>query len=97
MTTRWRTTLRFRDGWTVPAAERLATADWLAVVLPKEADVDPVTVVPTAAGWIVSLSLVAADRRDVVDTATALIDLVVGDSGRVLGRLVETRVLPLRE
>jgi len=94
VTTRWRVALHYRDGWPLPASERLATADWLAVVLPEEADVDPVAVVPTASGWTVSLSIATADRGDVVATAVPLIDVVVGDSGRVLGRLVQARVVP---
>jgi len=92
---RWRTTLRYQHGPTPPETDRQAIVDWLSVALPKEGDVDPVWVLPVRGGWRVTLHTTASDASSVVEQAVALIEVVVGESERVLGRLVATDVEPV--
>jgi len=91
---RWRVRLRYRDGRSIPTHDRLPTADWLAVVLPKEADVNPVVVLPVSGGWVVSMPVRAITGAHVMDQAMGLVEAVVGDAERVLGRLVSSQILP---
>jgi hypothetical protein len=95
VTPRWRVRLRYRDGRVVPASERLRTAVWLAAVLPDEADVAPVSVLPLGSGWTVSMSPLGADEPEALTAAVVAVEDVVGDASRVLGRLVDHRTLPL--
>lgn len=90
MTPRWRVRLRYRDGRPLPTLERLATAEWLAIVLPKEADVGPVSVLPVNGGWTISLHPCASDTSKALRIAVATVGEVVGDAGRVLGQLVDS-------
>ena len=94
---RWKVRLRYRDGRTMATRDRVATANWVAAVLPTEADVDPVSVLPLDGGWVVYLHLAAPAGADVVGRATALVEVVVGDAARVLGRLVQASVVPMAD
>lgn len=92
---RWRTTLRYQHGPTTPEVDRQAIVDWLSVALPKEGDVDPVWVLPVRGGWRVTLHITAYDASSVIERAVALVEVVVGESERVLGHLTATDLDPV--
>jgi hypothetical protein len=75
---RWRVRLRYRDGRSLPTLDRLATAEWMTAVLPEQAGIDPVCVLPVNGGWTVSLHPREPDAADALQTAIAAVCEVVG-------------------
>jgi hypothetical protein len=88
----WQVRLRYRKGDSLQPRERLATARWLDDVLPGTGALTPVTSLPLASGWNVTLHVRAITGPDAVAAAEVLVEEVVGDAQRVLGDLVETKV-----
>jgi len=97
VTDRGRVRLRYRDGRPMPTRERVATAEWLAVVLPKEADVDPVSVLPVKGGWTVSMHPLASDRGLALRLAVTVVEETVAEAGGVLGHLVDADLSRVQE
>jgi len=92
----WQVRLRYRTSDSLHPRERLATARWLDDALPSTGALTPVTSLPLASGWNVTLHVHATTGPDAVAAAEILVEEVVGDAQRVLGDLVETKVTPAR-
>jgi len=92
----WQVRLRYRKGDSLHPRERLGTARWLDDALPGTGALTPVTSLPLASGWNVTLHVHAITGPDAVVAAEVLVEKVVGDAQRVLGDLVETKVTPAR-
>jgi hypothetical protein len=93
---RVRVRLRFRHS--SPTAERWRVAAWVAHVLER---MDggahaPVTAIAFPDGFRITLYAEVAEARLAVPAATAALGEVVGDTERVLGRLVHVAVDPPR-
>lgn len=85
--------LRYGRAHTGPVRQRLATARWVEDVLPQEGAIEPVATVLTTDGVIVVLHVRAPGRQQAVAAATDVVEVVVGDARRVLGRLLGTRAV----
>lgn len=92
----WRVRLRYLDGRRLSMVERLTTSKWVETTLPNEGAVQPVSSLPLTGGWTVMMHVHAATAPDAVTAAGDLVDIVVGDTVRVLGQLVDTRVAPVK-
>jgi len=90
----WQVRLRYRKDDGLHPRERLATARWLDDALPGTGALTPVTSLPLASGWNVTLHVHAATGPDAAAAAEILVEEVVGDAQRVLGDLIETKVAP---
>jgi uncharacterized membrane protein len=90
----WRVRVRYVDDRTLSIIERLEVAKWVEATLPSVGALDPVSSMPMADGWTVVLHVHARTGPDAVAAAGELLEVVAGDTARVLGRLVETRAAP---
>lgn len=91
----WRVRLRYEQGWT-GSSGWLEIASWVEAVLPDVGGVPPLSVLPMSDGVIVALHVQAPSAPQAIARSAGLVEVVVGDVPRVLGRLVGTRVVPRR-
>ncbi len=92
----WQVRLRYADERGLPMSDRLDTATWLDQVLPQTGALGAVSALPRTNGWTVLLHVQATARVQASEIAETLIEEVVGDTPRVLGRLVEQRISRVR-
>lgn len=90
----WRVRLRFTDARVSSRAGWPAMSDWLEAVLPDVGAVRPVDARWTGDGPVVSLHVHARSRPQAIAVAGDLIEVVVGDTARVLGRMVASGAAP---
>jgi len=90
----WRVRVRYVDDKTLSIIERLEVAKWVEATLPTVGALDPVSSMPMADGWTVMLHVHAVTAPDAVAAAGDLLEVVAGDTARVLGRLVDTKAAP---
>jgi hypothetical protein len=89
----WRVRIRYEQAFPAPLEERLAESRWVEQALPAEAG--PSVALPLVSGMIVALHVRASTKVDAVTAAVEAVEEVVGDSRRVLGEVLSTRVLRL--